>query len=119
MQSSAVRRLVWCRAGLRIASEQNRRQVGARWLVVKADGHQGHWLDNTKAILKAPAKQSGIARRHKNARPLEFPGFGDQCLQISIRLADCVAEKCKGGSVGSDASVGFGYHRSSVLNGFV
>src|SRR5579864_3579983 len=78
MQSRAAGKLALCRTGLRIASKQNRRQVGARWLVVKADGHQGHWLDNTEAILKAPAKQSGIARRDKKARPLELRGFGDQ-----------------------------------------
>src|ERR1700674_5179810 len=90
----AVRSVVRYRTSLRIASEQNRRQVGARWFVVKADGHQGHWLDNTEPILKAPAKQPGVAGRHKNSRPLELCGFADQRLQIAIRLADCVAEKC-------------------------
>jgi hypothetical protein len=47
-----------CReAGEEIVSEEYGRQIRPCWLVVQAQGHQRHGLDDSKAILEAPTKK--------------------------------------------------------------
>jgi len=43
-------------------SVQNRRQIGAGWLVVEADGHQHLLFDEPQTVIEAPAEQVVVAR---------------------------------------------------------
>ena len=49
---------------------QNGRQVRASGFVVETDGHQCHWLDNSKPAFKAPAEQGRVSGRHEDSRTL-------------------------------------------------
>src|SRR5215471_3668191 len=67
---------------------QNGRQVRAGGFVVETDGHQCHWLDNSKPAFKTPAEQGRVSGRHQNSRTLEFGGCRNQRLQVLIAVGD-------------------------------
>jgi arsenite methyltransferase len=46
---------------LRHGSVQNRRQIGAGWLVVEADGHQHLLFDEPQTVIEAPAEHVVVA----------------------------------------------------------
>jgi hypothetical protein len=70
-------------------SEEYRRQICAGRLVVEPRAHQRHWLDDSKAILKAPTEKVWIARRHDDGWSCK--GFAEAINAWRSRLVSATA----------------------------
>ena len=90
-----------------VPSKRDGWQKNARGFVVQAEGHQGHRLDDTKAVLEAPAEELRVAVRQQESRSGEFVHTSDKGLQVSVGFGYGVAEESDDGSVARDTRVAF------------
>ena len=89
-------------------SEGDGGQPCSGWLVVEADAHEGHGLDDAETVGEAPAQQSGVAGGDENSRAAEGVGRGDEGLHVQVGFGDGVGEETERGGVAGNSAVALG-----------
>ena len=84
---------------------KHRGQIRATGLVVETDRHQGHLVDETEAVLKAPAEQFAIAGRQQKSAPGKALGRTNQRLQHPVVLGHRMGEEPDIRGVGGDLAM--------------
>ena len=112
--SSPRRPLAHTRARMR-ASVPARGEVGTSRLAVLTPRHQGEWRPDAKALVQAPAQQTGLPRRHEDGEPGHH-GRGQaeqQRAQVGLRLGHAVRAVAEPAvaRVGDDPPIPLQHHR--------
>ena len=78
--------------GRPVPSVEDRGEVGSGRLVVEAEAHQRHHLDDLEPVGEAPAIELGVPRRQQEPGASELARRRDQRLEILVGLSDRVRE---------------------------